>query len=106
MYECNYPIRKKCPESFVEKPNCGSVLINNYAISQVKIIYVEITFLQDLWSQRWSREAEINPRAFLFDKRKISPMSSKKRSFFVCLSRVENIFAPAMNNGKFMRVQQ
>lgn len=49
MYECNYPIRerKKIPESFVEKPNCGSVLINNYAISQVKIIYVEITFLAD-----------------------------------------------------------
>jgi hypothetical protein len=46
MYECNYPIQKKKPESFVEKPNCGSVLINNYAISQVKIIYVEITFLQ------------------------------------------------------------
>lgn len=35
---------KRAPKSFVEKPNCGSSLINNYAISQVKIFYVEFTF--------------------------------------------------------------
>lgn len=49
MYECNYPIREKARrERFAEKPNCGSALINNYAISQVNIIYVEITFWPEI----------------------------------------------------------
>lgn len=38
------PSKFQRKKKLAEKPNCGSVLINNYAISQVKIIYVEITF--------------------------------------------------------------